>query len=105
MSEAPALVRYCSQCIYPIDTPATGPVNQVLLQIDPTEGGAEWFTYRHSRASGPSGSILRLLYYPAVTAGDYSPALDIRAGAHSDYGRYVPPSQSWYSYSSQHTLA
>ncbi|KAI5781435.1 hypothetical protein EDC01DRAFT_784347 [Geopyxis carbonaria] len=39
-----------------------------------------------SPALGPSGSILRLLYYPPPPAG-YAPGDgDMRAGAHSDYG-------------------
>jgi len=36
---------------------------------------------------GSSGSILRLLYYPSIPeTADYKPDVDIRAGAHSDYG-------------------
>jgi isopenicillin N synthase-like dioxygenase len=52
----------------------------VLLQIpDP-----EWFSSRHKT---PSGCTLRLLHYPALPADtDYQPEVDIRAGAHSDYG-------------------
>lgn len=55
------------------------------LQISPSAGGAEYFTASHSAANGPSGSILRLLYYPPSPA-DYNPSTDMRAGAHSDYG-------------------
>ncbi|KAL0639567.1 hypothetical protein Q9L58_001393 [Maublancomyces gigas] len=55
----------------------------IALNIDPAEGGAEWFTPRHC---SPSGTTLRFLYYPTVAVGEYSPVLDIRAGAHSDYG-------------------
>ncbi|KAJ5152325.1 hypothetical protein N7492_010620 [Penicillium capsulatum] len=54
------------------------------LEIPP-----DFFTSRHDPASGPTGSILRYLYYPSI----YSPATasykhdeDVRAGAHSDYG-------------------
>ncbi|KAH0602670.1 uncharacterized protein H6S33_008320 [Morchella sextelata] len=58
----------------------------IALKIDHSEGGEDWFTSRHSD-NGPSGSILRLLHYPSLPAdSDYSPTLDIRAGAHSDYG-------------------
>ncbi|RPA92744.1 Clavaminate synthase-like protein [Choiromyces venosus 120613-1] len=57
------------------------------LKINETEGGKEWFTSRHSRSEGPSGSILRLLFYPNISAHpDFDPKLDTRAGAHSDYG-------------------
>ncbi|KAF2161275.1 hypothetical protein M409DRAFT_69881 [Zasmidium cellare ATCC 36951] len=43
----------------------------------------DWFTSRHDRTKGPSGTVFRLLYYPQTpTKTD----VDIRAGAHSDYG-------------------
>ncbi|EON70013.1 hypothetical protein W97_09279 [Coniosporium apollinis CBS 100218] len=48
--------------------------------------GSRWFSDRHDRSKGPSGSVLRLLYYPALKDNSYNPTLDIRAGAHSDYG-------------------
>ncbi len=76
------------------------------------EGGEEWFSFHHEPSRGPSGTILRLLYvrptsrllldvvsadgstdlelyqYPAVRKyAGYDPAIDIRAGAHSDYGQ------------------
>ncbi|OCK82339.1 putative oxidoreductase [Lepidopterella palustris CBS 459.81] len=54
------------------------------LEIPSTEGGEDWFSLRHDRTKGPSGSVLRLLYYPSIPN---PPDLnDIRAGAHSDYG-------------------
>ncbi|MCJ1376963.1 hypothetical protein MMC17_000053 [Xylographa soralifera] len=53
------------------------------LKVDPAEGGANWFASRHEKSKGPSGTILRILYYPSSTAPSPSP---IRAGAHSDYG-------------------
>lgn len=35
----------------------------------------------------PSGCTLRLLHYPSMPeSADYRPEVDIRAGAHSDYG-------------------
>lgn len=34
----------------------------VALEIPSSEGGADWFSQRHDRAKGPSGSVLRLLY-------------------------------------------
>ncbi|EOD44336.1 putative oxidoreductase protein [Neofusicoccum parvum UCRNP2] len=55
----------------------------LALEIPASEGGASWFAQRHDRSAGPSGSILRLLYYPALPPVD---STDIRAGAHSDYG-------------------
>ncbi|KAI9816834.1 MAG: hypothetical protein M1827_001479 [Pycnora praestabilis] len=59
----------------------------VGLKINPKDGGEEWFSSRHDPSIGPSGSILRLLHYPALTEeADYQPSIDIRAGAHSDYG-------------------
>ncbi|KAF8425109.1 hypothetical protein EV426DRAFT_596378 [Tirmania nivea] len=57
------------------------------LNIGKADGGEEWFASRHDKEKGPSGSILRLLHYPALPPGtDYIPEVDIRAGAHSDYG-------------------
>ncbi|KAJ5050470.1 uncharacterized protein L3040_002353 [Drepanopeziza brunnea f. sp. 'multigermtubi'] len=56
------------------------------LEIDPSKGGEDWFASRH-RGTGPSGCTLRLLHYPPIPPGtDYRPSVDIRAGAHSDYG-------------------
>ncbi|PSR80764.1 hypothetical protein BD289DRAFT_455147 [Coniella lustricola] len=54
-----------------------------------------FFYDRHRREFGPSGNILRLLYYPPLSAltttttTNTSPQAtqeDVRAGAHSDYG-------------------
>lgn len=43
-----------------------------------------FFSSRHTQ---PSGCTVRLLHYPAVPADmDYNPEVDVRAGAHSDYG-------------------
>ncbi|TGO31924.1 hypothetical protein BHYA_0380g00040 [Botrytis hyacinthi] len=55
------------------------------LEIDPAAGGSDWFSSRHH--GGTTGCILRLLYYPSLPPNsDYQPDVDIRAGAHSDYG-------------------
>ncbi|KAB8296695.1 hypothetical protein EYC80_002115 [Monilinia laxa] len=55
------------------------------LEIDPASGGSTWFSSRHQ--GGTTGCILRLLYYPSLPPNsDYQPDVDIRAGAHSDYG-------------------
>ncbi|KAK5113735.1 hypothetical protein LTR85_010752 [Meristemomyces frigidus] len=43
-----------------------------------------WFTDRHDESRGPSGTMFRLLYYPQVDG--IEDGVDIRAGAHSDYG-------------------
>jgi isopenicillin N synthase-like dioxygenase len=55
------------------------------LAISPDAGGAEYFTAAHTSTNGSSGSIMRLLYYPA-TPPEFDITSDIRAGAHSDYG-------------------
>ncbi|ESZ94874.1 hypothetical protein SBOR_4750 [Sclerotinia borealis F-4128] len=55
------------------------------LEIDPASGGSTWFSSRHH--GGTTGCVLRLLYYPSLPPdSDYQPDVDIRAGAHSDYG-------------------
>ncbi|KAI1429541.1 2OG-Fe(II) oxygenase superfamily protein [Xylaria sp. FL1777] len=51
------------------------------LGVDPPE----FFTKAHS-PDEPSGSILRLLYYPPPSATPSAQEADVRAGAHSDYG-------------------
>jgi hypothetical protein len=43
----------------------------------------EWFTSRHDQSQGPSGTVFRMLYYPA---NDDIDGTDLRAGAHSDFG-------------------
>jgi isopenicillin N synthase-like dioxygenase len=55
-----------------------------------------FFSSRHTQ---PSGCTVRLLHYPAIPADvDYQPEVDVRAGAHSDYGSvtllFQRPSQS-----------
>ena len=44
----------------------------------------DWFVARHDRQKGTSGTLLRLLYYPKVL--EIEDGIDIRAGAHSDFG-------------------
>lgn len=57
----------------------------LIIQIPLEHGGTDWFSSRH--VGGPSGCTLRLLYYPSVPLSpDFQPEVDIRAGAHSDYG-------------------
>ncbi|GAB7357971.1 hypothetical protein MBLNU230_g0138t1 [Neophaeotheca triangularis] len=61
-------------------------LSQKLLKLFATalELPSNWFQLRHDRSQGPSGTVFRLLYYPQV--GDAQQGVDIRAGAHSDYG-------------------
>lgn len=44
----------------------------------------DWFISRHDQSKGPSGTVFRSLYYPLVES--FEEGVDIRAGAHSDYG-------------------
>ncbi|KAL3464183.1 hypothetical protein BJX64DRAFT_98065 [Aspergillus heterothallicus] len=49
----------------------------------------EFFTARHDPSQGETGCILRYLYYPSISAPEtasYDHTVDVRAGAHSDYG-------------------
>ncbi|KAJ5636148.1 uncharacterized protein N7484_009461 [Penicillium longicatenatum] len=49
----------------------------------------DFFTTRHDPSIGPTGSILRYLYYPSIfspATASYKHDKDVRAGAHSDYG-------------------
>lgn len=49
----------------------------------------DWFTSRHDQSQGPSGTVFRMLYYPAATATNNKSedgSSDLRAGAHSDFG-------------------
>ncbi|OJD27377.1 hypothetical protein ACJ73_01222 [Blastomyces percursus] len=64
--------------------------NQILallaLGLDIPEN---WFTSRHDPAVGPSGCTFRFLYYPSIdspASSTFKHGVDVRAGAHSDYG-------------------
>lgn len=49
----------------------------------------DFFTSRHDPTTGPTGSILRYLWYPSISSpatASYQHDQDVRAGAHSDYG-------------------
>ncbi|KKK17746.1 putative oxidoreductase, 2OG-Fe(II) oxygenase family [Aspergillus rambellii] len=49
----------------------------------------DFFTSRHDSTQGPTGCILRYLYYPSISrpeTSSYKHDIDVRAGAHSDYG-------------------
>ncbi|KAJ5783034.1 hypothetical protein N7457_004808 [Penicillium paradoxum] len=49
----------------------------------------DFFTTCHDPSKGPTGSILRYLFYPSIFSpktADYKHDKDVRAGAHSDYG-------------------
>ncbi|EFR03170.1 hypothetical protein MGYG_06166 [Nannizzia gypsea CBS 118893] len=48
-----------------------------------------WFSSRHDPSQGPSGSTLRFLHYPSLqspSTQSFKHGVDVRAGAHSDYG-------------------
>ncbi|KKA29586.1 hypothetical protein TD95_003458 [Thielaviopsis punctulata] len=51
------------------------------LEVSP----ADFFSSAHTQENGASGTILRLLYYPAPSDAPVDDT-SIRAGAHSDYG-------------------
>ncbi|KAL4890241.1 hypothetical protein BDV59DRAFT_185115 [Aspergillus ambiguus] len=49
----------------------------------------DFFTARHDPSKGPTGCTLRYLYYPSISSpatSTYQHDMDVRAGAHSDYG-------------------
>lgn len=52
----------------------------------------EWFVSRHDSGKGISSTVLRMLYYPKIDDNDDDPdgavekGVDVRAGAHSDFG-------------------
>ncbi|KAE8374080.1 hypothetical protein BDV26DRAFT_270714 [Aspergillus bertholletiae] len=49
----------------------------------------DFFTARHDPSQGATGCILRYLYYPSIASpatSSYEHGVDVRAGAHSDYG-------------------
>ncbi|KAK2879309.1 hypothetical protein FQN49_001005 [Arthroderma sp. PD_2] len=50
---------------------------------------SDWFSSRHDPSVGPSGCTLRFLYYPSMkspASAGFKHGVDVRAGAHSDYG-------------------
>ena len=55
----------------------------IIIQIPEEEGGAKWFSDRHTY-DRQSGEILRFLKYPRGGESTYKEP--VRAGAHSDYG-------------------
>ncbi|KAK4462005.1 hypothetical protein QBC42DRAFT_268748 [Cladorrhinum samala] len=59
-----------------------------LLGVGLSVSPPDFFTSSHLHsAQNPSGSILRLLYYPpASSTPEADRSADVRAGAHSDYG-------------------
>ncbi|KAL3423402.1 2og-fe oxygenase [Phlyctema vagabunda] len=78
---------YCYDLCLKILTLFAVGLEEGFLSIDPSAGGRDWFASRHDRVLGPSGRTFRLLHYPTIPEGtDYQPEVDIRAGAHSDYG-------------------
>ncbi|CAI6341266.1 unnamed protein product [Periconia digitata] len=58
-----------------------------LLNIALQIPDSDYFSSRHDQSLGPSGTIFRMLYYPASRKPKHSEKREsIRAGAHSDYG-------------------
>ncbi|MCJ1271091.1 hypothetical protein MMC22_010990 [Lobaria immixta] len=60
------------------------------LKVRDEDGGKDWFSSRHDPSKGPSGTILRLLYYPALKESG-SESIEnakevVRAAAHTDFG-------------------
>ncbi|KAI7849432.1 hypothetical protein BDC45DRAFT_520758 [Circinella umbellata] len=55
----------------------------IALEIPEEEGGAKWFSDRHTY-DRQSGEVLRFLKYPRGGESTYKET--VRAGAHSDYG-------------------
>lgn len=53
------------------------------LEIDPDQGGADWFLNRN-RPDRKSSTSMRLLYYPPTSELDAEK--DVRCGAHTDFG-------------------
>ncbi|KAK2744407.1 hypothetical protein FQN57_004304 [Myotisia sp. PD_48] len=64
--------------------------NQVLtLLAQGLKIPLDWFSSCHDLSRGPSGSIFRMLYYPSIqspASSTFNHGIDVRAGAHSDYG-------------------
>ncbi|KAH7067401.1 hypothetical protein BKA63DRAFT_117560 [Paraphoma chrysanthemicola] len=58
-------------------------LNTALRIPDPN-----YFADRHDQSRGPSGTIFRMLYYPATESNGANgeESVSVRAGAHSDYG-------------------
>ncbi|OKL61469.1 hypothetical protein UA08_03493 [Talaromyces atroroseus] len=53
------------------------------------EINSEFFVTRHDASQGETGCVLRFLYYPSINSpasSSYQHDIDVRAGAHSDYG-------------------
>lgn len=72
--------KYCQSLMLKILT-----LFAIGLEVDPALGGSDWFSSRH-RGTDPSGCTLRLLHYPPLPPDTNLESVDIRAGAHSDYG-------------------
>jgi hypothetical protein len=54
-------------------------LSKLALDLEKT-----WFSSRHEFGKTGSSSVFRLLFNPGVEA--LEPGVDVRAGAHSDYG-------------------
>ncbi|CZR65177.1 related to gibberellin 20-oxidase [Phialocephala subalpina] len=72
--------KYCQSLMLKILT-----LFAIGLEVDPALGGSDWFSSRH-QGTDPSSCTLRLLHYPPLPPDTNLDSVDIRAGAHSDYG-------------------
>ncbi|KAM5473766.1 hypothetical protein MferCBS49748_000730 [Microsporum ferrugineum] len=64
-------------------------MHKETLDPEHQEIPSDWFSSRHDASKGPSGSTLRYLYYPSrksPATATFKHGIDVRAGAHSDYG-------------------
>lgn len=83
-THSPLLSRFQSSC-QTLCTSILSLLSTALEIPDPS-----YFSARHDQSKGPTGSIFRLLYYPRSDNNkrekNEDESVNIRAGAHSDYG-------------------
>lgn len=82
----PDLLQKQTSALLEFETCVRETCNRVLDLIAlglEVRGGERFFSERHTK---PSGSTVRLLHYPSVQGAEVEDGIDIRAGAHSDYG-------------------
>src|SRR5690606_36262248 len=81
-SDLPFIRSFASQCDALCQRILRAFAIGLEVEDTPSLPGESFFTDKHDRSKGASGTILRLLHYPP---GESSPGV-VRAGAHSDYG-------------------
>jgi Isopenicillin N synthase and related dioxygenases len=83
-------VRISSKYIHPSPPPPVAYSQKYVMYTNhPKQIQEDFFTTRHDPSTGPTGSILRYLWYPSIFSSEtasYKHDKDVRAGAHSDYG-------------------